>query len=974
RFLNGPEPGICGFVVKANEHIPATSRCNVNQDAVLSLAMLESRVYLASRPMTAEIGSSTPVTLCVRINRLKKKSQSVDIASQGFSPTLVPASPLNKAAPPVAKTTTVLAVQENNTTNSQRRSPRCGELKRGYTIAVMDFLLSVTGGSARVVRDAIYQRLWPESGQDTVRDQQHHAGTAHDSQHVHFHTDTGQKKTPEKKDGRRMSFQRPKGTIEYSVESRDTLNSIALKFDTTPNELVQLNKLFSRAVVPGQVLYVPDPEYVSSVGSSPSLSPISPLSPTSSEADLEKVTALEHPVSKTFKDTDKLWVTSNEEPDGPPRPEAVHPPVFSALRQSRVVSSTSEEEEALTEKFLKINCKYITDGQGAVSGVLLVTPNNIMFDPHRMDPLVQAHGCEEYGIMCPLEEVQSAAIYKEITNPKIRETVPDDLEPLPAERHPSQQKDPEQRLREPGANDSSNTAPCSAEGSISEDVFTEPELSPIREEEQASNEDLHLDKSSGASTEFVQTITKVEATGSGNARGSVSPPEEPTAAKAEDNPPDTATENDSQSPMGSKQHSVEKPPSTPTTTSSSTSQAHGPSSSTSRPGSQSSATPGATDGTSVSASPKGDASEGTEVSKTDIMQQGKEEKDNVEQTQKDGTQNSAEGTGSGERRRHRSHKFLCLRVGKPMKKTFVSNASASMQQYAQQGKKHEYWFAVPQERSDHLYVFFMQWSPDMYGEGVRGMGQEPGFMVVKKNEVTETAEDEPITDLNVKEWEVVSLTEYHRRIDALNSEDLRSLCKRLQITTKEEVNSKHGTSIKTELETETFKPNLREPSDLLEADQIEKLAKNLPPRTIGYPWTLAFGTSKHGMSIKTLYRAMQGQDTPVLMVIKDSDGQVFGALASEPFKVSDGFYGTGETFLFTFNPEFEVYKWTGDNMFFIKGDMDSLAFGGGSGEFGLWLDGDLYHGRSHSCKTFGNPMLSKKEDFYMRRSFSRPGT
>jgi len=27
------------------------------------------------------------------------------------------------------------------------------------------------------------------------------------------------------------------------------------------------------------------------------------------------------------------------------------------------VSSTSEEEEALTEKFLKINCKYITDGK-----------------------------------------------------------------------------------------------------------------------------------------------------------------------------------------------------------------------------------------------------------------------------------------------------------------------------------------------------------------------------------------------------------------------------------------------------------------------------------------------------------------------------------------------------------------------------------------------------------------------------------
>ncbi|CAF98060.1 unnamed protein product [Tetraodon nigroviridis] len=31
--------------------------------------------------------------------------------------------------------------------------------------------------------------------------------------------DTGQKKTPEKKDGRRMSFQRPKGTTEYSVSN-----------------------------------------------------------------------------------------------------------------------------------------------------------------------------------------------------------------------------------------------------------------------------------------------------------------------------------------------------------------------------------------------------------------------------------------------------------------------------------------------------------------------------------------------------------------------------------------------------------------------------------------------------------------------------------------------------------------------------------------------------------------------------------
>uniref|UniRef100_A0AAR2LE41 Oxidation resistance protein 1 n=1 Tax=Pygocentrus nattereri TaxID=42514 RepID=A0AAR2LE41_PYGNA len=791
-----------------------------------------------------------------------KKSQSVDIASQGFPASLIPGLSINRSSPPVARTTT-FEVQENNTSNSQRRSPRCGELKRGYTI------------------------------------------------------DTGQKKTPDKKDaGRRMSFQRPKGTIEYSVESRDTLNSIALKFDTTPNELVQLNKLFSRAVVPGQVLYVPDPEYVSSVGSSPSLSPISPLSPTSSEADLEKVT--------------------------------VPPPAFSALRPSRVVSSTSEEEEALTEKFLKINCKYITDGKGAVSGVLLVTPNNIMFDPHRTDPLVQERGCEEYGIMCPLEEVQSAAVYREITDSKIRESVPPDLDAFFS--GPSQQGDI--RLRE--GYDSASTAPRSTEGSLSEDVFTESELSPIREEQQSTEELRQEDKSSGASSESVQTVSHAPAVAESAKEGGAEGEQRGEPASSSGEPACNTAQ--PHTTLGSKQHSQEQP-STPTSRDQQQQPPHCQAQGTgSRTASQSSTTGAAEETGGQESAPDGAklTREGTQDSETDVeelrkmwkshtMQQAKEQRENVQQAQKETVHHSLTSSEdmalTQERRMSRSHKFLCLRVGKAMKKTFVSNASASMQQYAQRDRKHEYWFSVPQERSDHLYLFFIQWSPETFGDGMGSTSREPGFIVVKKIDESEGGDEQTAADPSAKEWE---------------------------ITTKEEVNSKHGTSITASLEPETFKPNMTEPSDLLEADQIEKLAKHLPPRTIGYPWTLAFSTSKHGMSIKTLYRIMQGQDSPVLLVIKDSDGQVFGALASEPFKVSDGFYGTGETFLFSFYPEFEVYKWTGDNMFFIKGDMDSLAFGGGSGEFGLWLDGDLYHGRSHSCKTFGNPMLSMKEDFFVQ--------
>lgn len=59
-------------------------------------------------------------------------------------------------------------------------------------------------------------------------------------------------------------------------------------------------------------------------------------------------------------------------------------------------------------------------------------------------------------------------------------------------------------------NDSASTAPRSTEESLSEDVFTESELSPIREE-LVSSDELRQDKSSGASSESVQTINQTSA-------------------------------------------------------------------------------------------------------------------------------------------------------------------------------------------------------------------------------------------------------------------------------------------------------------------------------------------------------------------------------------------------------------------------------------------------------------------------------
>lgn len=599
----------------------------------------------------------------------------------------------------------------------------------------MDFILSITGKSVR--RSSSSDEFASNPGSPPVsptrevvfinthiEDYKYNSALFSARQRS---TDTGQKKKADGKDVRHKSFQRPRGTMEYPVESRDTLNSIALKFDTTPNELVQLNKLFSRAVVPGKVLYVPDPHYVSSPDSSPSLSPISPLSPTSSEADL----------GKERKETQRKEAT----------------PCTGQTRPARVVSSTSEEEEALTEKFLKINCKYITDGKGIVSGVLLVTPNNIMFDPHKADPLVQQHGCEEYGIMCPLEELMSAAMCTEVTDARMKELVPPDLELPSSTPEPSQMRrvarsnleDAAQRARDAG-NDSASTAPRSTEASLSEDVFTESELSPVQDDPDPSSDDLRHLKSSGASSESVQTINQAEPPSSitSPAPEAASPSQPSKQAPGPDEASRKAGSTSNIQAQQGQPSEGEGPDRGGQNTSTGAGESH------TEPGSHGSDNV-ATKALDQSGNQNQNQTEVQTQNQTEVQtqkqdqdsQSGLEElrklwKSHTAQSANDqedvdqltviealpaNQEKSKEGAPSAPRdkRRHRGHKFLCLRVGKPMRKTFLSHASASMHQYAQRGrKKHEYWFAFPPDRSDHLYGFFVQWSPEMYGEEAGG--------------------------------------------------------------------------------------------------------------------------------------------------------------------------------------------------------------------------------------------------------------
>ncbi|XP_039869053.1 nuclear receptor coactivator 7-like isoform X2 [Simochromis diagramma] len=254
---------------------------------------------------------------------------------------------------------------------------------------------------------------------------------------------------------------------------------------------------------------------------------------------------------------------------------------------------------------------------------------------------------------------------------------------------------------------------------------------------------------------------------------------------------------------------------------------------------------------------------------------------------------------------------------------------------------------------DHLYTFFAQWSPEVCHKGDKNQWK-PHYVIKDKNQNHILVVEKDIAAINkilskpintaAKKWEIITVKDSKRRQSLCSSDDSEA----------------------EELSYHDVLPVLSDHSLLLDDHHLEKLAAQMPARTQGYQWQLVYSTAVHGSSLKTLYRNMAEVDSPVLLVVKDMHKKVFGAFSSDPFRVSKYCYGTGETFLYSFNPNFQVYKWSGVNSYFVSGNRDSLQLGGGGSGFALWLDADLYRGSSFSSPTFHNAPLSTNEDFIVQ--------
>uniref|UniRef100_A0A2M4CS50 Oxidation resistance protein 1 n=1 Tax=Anopheles darlingi TaxID=43151 RepID=A0A2M4CS50_ANODA len=1006
------------------------------------------------------------------------------------------------------------------------------------------------------------------------------------------------------KDGEKKRSMQTIPTVTYTVKDRDTLTSVAARFDTTPSELTQLNRLASSFIYSGQQLLVPDKNAKTSVdGESDASTERSSNSPTDGRRK-----GSQEDLSQDEKD-----LLEGLRP-GSPKPghiERVASPNTQgggggggggggAGHGSASGTGADDDDPVTIQRFLKINVRHITDGQGVVGGVLLVTPNAVMFDPNVSDPLVIEHGPESYGVIAPMEFIVNAAIFNDIAHMRVQgasgaalggnetaekaeiyhpvpekpcsrcdthspgkdsllvkdETFPelgvgsvegcDDQESICSSNNERDgdafPKAFERDLVTPNnlqrlhgdsteSGGSSEPKPLSSAGDPASSLFlaydrdaqsdgskvggdkTDQSKSNLEdptmrslEERRRSLLDQHwaipskdrrlkcnCDQSSsrrslddeeaastGSGTTAASTSSTVGASSIGGGAGGIHPGVIPPIAEVGDGQLVKQSCHDSgidiRDPMGAgaaaaaaaagaSQAAGPLPIVAPIATKKVYSDADivlsadwvppltiapthlhdsSPRSSSSlgssHPSCQSTlSTAGASEiggrkkTSSVSFSveehdPHGVASAGTtagpfekgaETKKNKMLKRlsypmawvegltgeggSSHKSDSIESAPNTGDSNqsvfskvfsrrSSIGTfirqhpseGSAAKQKQPPPKldyrsmvsiddmptlfvsfdkliprparacpdppmYLRLRMGRKIGKN--TPLPTTVMSYGKNKLRPEYWFSIPKNKVDELYRFLNAWVQHLYGELDEAAIKERGFELIQIDTEWTAKSGSPSKDgRSASEGEISEYTRESWEVLSMSTDDYRK-----------------ATLFASSSFDQDFQiPDLIGQTEILSEEHREKLCAHLPARAEGYSWSLVFSTSLHGFSLNSLYRKMHKLESPILIVIEDTEHNVFGALTSCSLHVSDHFYGTGESLLYKFNPHFKVFHWSGENLYFIKGNPESLAIGAGDGKFGLWLDGDLNQGRSQHCSTYSNEPLAPQEDFVIK--------
>ncbi|XP_020580410.1 TLD domain-containing protein 1 isoform X2 [Phalaenopsis equestris] len=131
-------------------------------------------------------------------------------------------------------------------------------------------------------------------------------------------------------------------------------------------------------------------------------------------------------------------------------------------------------------------------------------------------------------------------------------------------------------------------------------------------------------------------------------------------------------------------------------------------------------------------------------------------------------------------------------------------------------------------------------------------------------------------------------------------------------------------------------------------------------------WKLVYHSAINGFSFSTFMGSVS-VGGPTVLVIKDTEGHIYGGYASQPWERHSDFYGDMKSFLFQLYPQASIFRASGQNNnlqwcaanFSSDSIPNGIGFGGRANHFGLFLSANFDRGHSFACTTFNSPCLSK---------------
>ena len=163
--------------------------------------------------------------------------------------------------------------------------------------------------------------------------------------------------------------------------------------------------------------------------------------------------------------------------------------------------------------------------------------------------------------------------------------------------------------------------------------------------------------------------------------------------------------------------------------------------------------------------------------------------------------------------------------------------------------------------------------------------------------------------------------------------------------------------------TTKYIPQLSGTSKILTEKKLIEIHSHLPYYHQYKNFKLLYSMDVDGTNVQTIIDKCSGYENTIL-IAKSDKYEIFGAYLSESLRVLyNDFYGTAETFIFTFfdTDRIRVFPATRENENYIYTDEDKIAFGCTGENFGLSFEKNFAHCFTGKTTTYNNPPLVKEK-------------